>query len=63
MDRAALEELLARVSLLADDHPEVVSVALNPVIAHPDGVEVLGAEILLAPAPRRTTSAAPLPST
>ena len=52
--RAALADLIARVSVLADDLPEVASLVLNPVNAHPGGVEVLGAEIALAPAPRRT---------
>jgi acyl-CoA synthetase (NDP forming)/GNAT superfamily N-acetyltransferase len=51
--RAALADLIARVSVLADDLPEVASLVLNPVNAHPGGVEVLGAEIVLAPAPRR----------
>ncbi len=51
--RAALADLIARVSVLADDMPEVASLVLNPVNAHPGGVEVLGAEITLAPAPRR----------
>jgi len=51
--RAALADLIARVSVLADDQPEVASLVLNPVNAHPGGVEVLGAEIVLAPAPRR----------
>jgi acyl-CoA synthetase (NDP forming)/RimJ/RimL family protein N-acetyltransferase len=51
--RAALTDLISRVSVLADDLPEVASLVLNPVNAHPGGVEVLGAEIVLAPAPRR----------
>ncbi|MBM6404000.1 GNAT family N-acetyltransferase [Phycicoccus sp. CSK15P-2] len=51
--RAALADLIARVSVLADDMPEVFSLVLNPVNAHPGGVEVLGADITLAPAPRR----------
>ncbi len=51
--RAALADLIARVSVLADDLPEVASLVLNPVNAHPGGVEVLGAEVVLAPAPRR----------
>ncbi len=51
--RAALADLIARVSVLADDMPEIASLVLNPVNAHPGGVEVLGAEITLAPAPRR----------
>ncbi len=52
--RAALADLIARVSVLADDLAEVASLKLNPVNAYPAGVEVLGAEIVLAPAPRRT---------
>ncbi len=51
--RAALSDLIARASVLADDLPEVVSLVLNPVNAHPGGVEVLGAQVVLAPAPRR----------
>jgi hypothetical protein len=31
----------------------VASLVLNPVNAHPGGVEVLGAQVVLAPAPRR----------
>ncbi len=54
VNRAALADLIARVSVLADDMPEVVSLALNPVNAHPGGVEVLGADITLAAANRRT---------
>ena len=51
--RAALSDLIARVSVLADSLPEVASLALNPVNAHPGGVDVLGAEVMLAPPPRR----------
>lgn len=51
--RAALADLVARVSVLADDLPEVASLVLNPVNAHPGGVQVLGAQIVLASAPRR----------
>ena len=51
VNRAALADLIARVSVLADDLAEVASLVLNPVNAHPGGVEVLGAEIVLAPAP------------
>ena len=54
VDRAALADVIARVSVLADDMPEVASLALNPVNAHSGGIEVLGADITIAPAPRRT---------
>ena len=51
--RAALADLIA-AGLGARRRPaEVASLVLNPVNAHPGGVEVLGAEIVLAPAPRR----------
>ena len=51
--RAALADLIARVSVISDDMPEVVSLRLNPVNAHPGGVEVLGAELTVAPVARR----------
>ncbi|NDZ77999.1 GNAT family N-acetyltransferase [Streptomyces sp. SID10853] len=50
VDTAALEELLLRVSRLVDDHPEVVSVALEPVVVGQSGLSVLGAAVRLAPA-------------
>ncbi|THA63521.1 GNAT family N-acetyltransferase [Streptomyces sp. A0958] len=54
VDTAALEELLLRVSRLVDDHPEVVSIALEPVVVAPQGLSVLGASVRLAPPPART---------
>jgi acyl-CoA synthetase (NDP forming)/RimJ/RimL family protein N-acetyltransferase len=54
VDLAALHELVARLSVLADDLPEVASLELNPVNAHEQGADVLGAEVALAPAPVRT---------
>ncbi len=53
VDHAALHDLIARVSVLADDHPELAHVRLNPVMAHQEGIEVLGASIRVAPAPTR----------
>ncbi|MBT2529616.1 GNAT family N-acetyltransferase [Streptomyces sp. ISL-99] len=53
VDTAALEELLLRVSRLVDDHPEVVAVALEPVVVAPHGLSVLGATVRLAPPPAR----------
>ncbi|GAA3003947.1 bifunctional acetate--CoA ligase family protein/GNAT family N-acetyltransferase [Streptomyces fulvorobeus] len=52
-DTPALEELLLRVSRLVDDHPEVVSVALEPVVVATQGLTVLGASVRLAPPPAR----------
>jgi acyl-CoA synthetase (NDP forming) len=51
--RAALADLIARLSVLADNLPEVSTLVLNPVNAHPAGVDVLGAEAVVAPTPRR----------
>ncbi|MEV7791341.1 GNAT family N-acetyltransferase [Streptomyces sp. NPDC087512] len=53
VDTAALEELLLRVSRLVHDHPEVVSVTLEPVVVAPRGLSVLGATVRLAPPPAR----------
>lgn len=53
VDLAALHDLIARVSVLADDLPEVASLQLNPVMAHQGGVAVLGAQVTIAPAPGR----------
>ncbi|WP_327243969.1 bifunctional acetate--CoA ligase family protein/GNAT family N-acetyltransferase [Streptomyces sp. NBC_01320] len=54
VDTAALEELLLRVSRLVDDHPEVASVALEPVVVATQGLTVLGAAVRLSPPPART---------
>ena len=48
-DRAALRNLLLRVSRLADDLPEVTDLELDPVIAGPDGVAVVNARVKVAP--------------
>ncbi|MFJ5196274.1 GNAT family N-acetyltransferase [Streptomyces sp. NPDC088394] len=54
VDTASLEELLLRVSRLVDDHPEVVSIALEPVVVATQGLTVLGAAVRLSPPPART---------
>ncbi|WP_226913363.1 bifunctional acetate--CoA ligase family protein/GNAT family N-acetyltransferase [Gephyromycinifex aptenodytis] len=54
VDREALEEIVLRVSQLADDHPEIAKLELDPLNAHPRGVDVLGVSIQLAPADART---------
>jgi acyl-CoA synthetase (NDP forming) len=56
-DRATLADLIARVSVLADQQPDVASLEINPVIAHPGGVAVLGVEVFVAPATARTDTA------
>ncbi|MDQ6896768.1 MAG: GNAT family N-acetyltransferase [Actinomycetota bacterium] len=48
--RGALSDLVARLSCLADDLPEVDRVHLNPVNAWTGGVDVLDAELSVHPA-------------
>jgi acyl-CoA synthetase (NDP forming) len=48
VDLASLHDLIGRVSVLADDHPEIAALSLNPVIAHGEGVAVLGAHVRVA---------------
>jgi acyl-CoA synthetase (NDP forming)/GNAT superfamily N-acetyltransferase len=45
VDRDALTELLQRVGRLVDEQPAVRALRLNPVLARPDGVAVLHAEV------------------
>ncbi|MEP7193345.1 MAG: GNAT family N-acetyltransferase [Actinomycetota bacterium] len=54
VDRGALADLIARVSVLADRQPDVATLEINPVIAHPGGVDVLGVEIVVSPSTKRT---------
>ena len=53
VDKAALIELVQRVSTLCDDVPEVRGLALEPVLAATDGVGVLYARIRIGPVPSR----------
>jgi acyl-CoA synthetase (NDP forming)/GNAT superfamily N-acetyltransferase len=53
VDRAAIEDVLGRLSLMSDDFLELASVVLNPVMAHAQGATVLGAEIQVAPPQQR----------
>jgi hypothetical protein len=45
VDAAALVDLLLRIGRLAEENPEVKRLALNPVLAHTDGLTVLHAEL------------------
>jgi acetate---CoA ligase (ADP-forming) len=47
-DPAALVDLVHRLSLLAEDFPEVAELDLNPVIALPDGCVAVDARVRLA---------------
>ena len=54
LDVAAIEDVLARVGVLADDLPELLAVELNPVVVAEHGAYVLGASITVGPAAART---------
>lgn len=57
VDTGSVKDLLARVSLLKDDLPQVARLRFNPSLAAPDAVTVLKAEIYVANAAVRTDSA------
>lgn len=48
VDTDALEDVLSRVSVLADELPEVAELELNPVVVSPKGAAVLNAHVRLA---------------
>jgi len=49
VDVEALEYLVLRVGILADELPEIVEMDLNPVVASATGVVVIDAKIRVAP--------------
>ncbi|TRW47146.1 GNAT family N-acetyltransferase [Georgenia yuyongxinii] len=48
VDVDALEDVVARVSMLTDDLPEVAEVVLNPVIVGEEGVQIASAVVTVA---------------
>ncbi len=58
VDVPGLENILLRVSRLADEVPELARLELNPVVAHPRGVAVLAARGWLREADPRNDSEA-----
>ncbi|MBK9181045.1 MAG: GNAT family N-acetyltransferase [Acidimicrobiales bacterium] len=48
-DTAALEDLLVRVGILADELPEVVELDCNPVLVGPSGAVAVDVKVRLAP--------------
>jgi len=53
VDRAPLVDLALRLSMLADDLPEVTALDLRPVLAGPGGIAVTGALGRIGPPPAR----------
>jgi acyl-CoA synthetase (NDP forming) len=53
VDVPALEDVVARISCLADDLPEVAELELNPVVVAERGAHVLGAVVRLGPVQAR----------
>ncbi|MFF7701165.1 bifunctional acetate--CoA ligase family protein/GNAT family N-acetyltransferase [Streptomyces lydicus] len=49
VDVRGLEDLLARLSRMADDLPELADAECNPVIAGPDGITVVDSRVRLLP--------------
>lgn len=61
VDVAALEDLIARLAVLAEELPELASLELNPVVVARDGVHVLAASATLATAERADAARRLLP--
>ncbi len=53
VDVTSLEDLVARLSVMAGELPEVAAAVLDPVVVGPRGTHVLGARVELAPPPVR----------
>ncbi|ANY05224.1 bifunctional acetate--CoA ligase family protein/GNAT family N-acetyltransferase [Pseudonocardia sp. HH130630-07] len=52
-DIVALEDVVLRVGQLTEDIPQIRSLALDPVLASPEGAFVTGARVTLGPVPDR----------
>ena len=52
VDRAALIDLMGRMSALVDDIPELRRLSIDPALAAPDGVSVLYASVRLGRQPQ-----------
>ncbi|MDZ5078365.1 GNAT family N-acetyltransferase [Nesterenkonia sp. HG001] len=57
VDIAAVEEVVQRVALLKDNHPQVASLELAPLLAAQEGVRILHAAVDIANPEQRTDSA------
>ncbi|MET4328684.1 acyl-CoA synthetase (NDP forming) [Bradyrhizobium sp. i1.15.2] len=50
VDRDALADLMVKISRFVEAFPEIAELDLNPVLVHPDGLDVLDVRILLTEA-------------
>ena len=57
-DIPAIEDVLLRVSAMVEEHPEIVELDLNPLIAMPEGAVIVDARVRIQDAP----PAVPMPS-
>jgi acetyltransferase len=48
IDENALIDGLLRIAAIAEEHPEIVQIDLNPVLAYPEGMLVVDARVLTA---------------
>ena len=46
VDKQALADCILAVAKMAETHPEIVEIDLNPVFAYPDGILVVDARII-----------------
>ena len=61
VDFAALEDVLARVSQIAIDHPEITELDINPLLAFPSGVMAVDARVLVSQRRAESPPARPVP--
>lgn len=52
-DKAALVDILQRISTLVEDIPEIREVTCDPILVSPDGAAILNARIRIGPVPSR----------
>lgn len=57
VDIGAVEDLVARVAVLKDRHPEIALLEFNPVLVSTGGLAILSADIRVGNPQRRTDSA------
>ncbi|ADD43312.1 GNAT family N-acetyltransferase [Stackebrandtia nassauensis] len=62
VDTDEVEDLVSRLARLADDVPEIAELSLDPILAGPDGLMVVNAELRLTPDATTTALAGTLPT-